>query len=205
MRNRFLWIVGAAFASAVGFGGCTNAHNKNSQTSSAASADRGQSRSPADSARTLGRSSGLGCLALQPEQVTLRGVVRKEQRLGAPGYGETPKLDKKDTILVLRADDSVSVCADTTSRQDAKLSGLRDIQLMGHVDNIDALLGQEITVRGTLFVAELAWQYTPVVLRVDQLVSPTPVTRRQAAWQPRRAPVMPAPGCKKRNCSRRRV
>lgn len=109
------------------------------------------------------------CARFEGAEMALRGVVTQQVRSGPPGYGETPKLDKRDTILVLRLDTAIKMCAGAPGT-DAHTSGVREIQLTGHVDDIRSRLNTIVTVRGELLRAELAWHYTPIVFRVEEVV-----------------------------------
>jgi hypothetical protein len=102
--------------------------------------------------------------------VVLRGLVTQQLRSGPPGYGETPKLDKRDTILVLRLGADINVCVGVHGAAADSPRGVREIQLTGHVDDIRSRLNTTVTVRGELLRAELAWHYTPIVFRVEEVV-----------------------------------
>jgi hypothetical protein len=110
------------------------------------------------------------CARFEGTEAALRGVVTQQLRSGPPGYGETPKLDKRDTILVLRLDTAINVCAGAFGTDARTTNGVREIQLTGHVDDIRSRLNTTVTVRGELLRAELAWHYTPIVFHVEEVV-----------------------------------
>lgn len=124
--------------------------------------------SPAvEAART--DTAATACVALDPAQVMLKGSVRKEQRLGPPGYGETPARDLKDTILVLRLQQPITVCSDSVGPDRRPTVNVTELQLTGHVGDVEPRLNQTIGLHGKLFRRELGGHYTDVLIRVDSV------------------------------------
>lgn len=112
------------------------------------------------------------CLPLRPAKVWLTGTVRREERFGPPGYGETPRVDEKDTILVLHLQEPISVCPDSVAgREDRERREASVLQLTGSVQRAWSHLGHKISVHGALFRAELGWHYTDVLMQVDTVSS----------------------------------
>lgn len=151
---------------AVSLAACSGRTERTSLTDSLA---LGSDRTPVmpDSERTRSVEKRVDCMALPIEDVGLKGRVRKEIRLGPPGYGETPLKDKRDTILVLRLQTPITTCLDTTATSRRSVATVAEVQLTGKVDQSRIWIGREMTVYGTVQRAELAWHYLPVIVRVD--------------------------------------
>jgi hypothetical protein len=114
----------------------------------------------------------VGCSRFGRSDVTFRGTVTRQVRLGPPGYGETPKRDRRDTIIVLHLDAPLVVCADSTiNSASCEFRNLREVQLTGRIQGLESLVATKLTVRGVLLRAELPWHYTPVVLRIDNVLN----------------------------------
>lgn len=112
------------------------------------------------------------CLPSWPARVRLVGVVREEQRLGPPGYGETPARDQKVKILILRLARPIDVCADSTPRDThPAVPGVREVQLTGKLnpDHLKRMAGSTLHVVGTLQRRVWGSDYTDVLIRVDSI------------------------------------
>lgn len=76
-----------------------------------------------------------GCLT--PGKIRLRGALRSELHLGPPGYGESPAIDERDTVIALILPMPITLCRDSVSvngdrrrsRIDESLSGTFHSQL----------------------------------------------------------------------------
>ena len=103
-------------------------------------------------------------------RVALRGVVRREIRLGPPGYGETPATDRRDTIAVLILPAPISLCADSALHAPGE-PPVRDkrVALRTVPREILSLEGETVIVYGLLGEATFAWEYGPLVMRVDSV------------------------------------
>ena len=114
--------------------------------------------------------SGAGCISQQGQQVVVRGMARREVRTGPPGYGETPTLDKRDTILVMRLPKRVRVCTDRSLDPSGPAVIETDsVQLVGRLDPRSQPSGDTLTVFGTFRQQTWGWHYTRVVLEVDSV------------------------------------
>ena len=138
------------------------------------------------------------CLPLWPTTLRLSGIVEVENRLGPPGYGETPAKDEKVTIFVLRLRAPVDVCAETSSvAPQPEVKGVRIIRLTGHVDpaRLRRQVGLRLEVDGTLDHGARGMDFTQVLIRVDSIPGERRVPRRSAqrpeqAREPRNASVL---------------
>ena len=112
------------------------------------------------------------CLPLWPTTLRLSGVVESEDRLGPPGYGETPAKDEKVTIFVLRLPVAVDVCADTSSvAPQPEVKGVQVIRLTGNVEpeRLKRQVGLRLKVDGTLDHAVWGMDFIQVLMRVDSI------------------------------------
>jgi hypothetical protein len=120
-----------------------------------------------------------------PGKLALRGVLQREVRLGAPGYGETPKRDRRDTVVVLRLAAPLTLCPDSAEhRTAASPVHTRRIALRAGLLGIPRgalATGRTVTVYGTLGEASFAWEYGPLVLWVDSIPALRPPKRPSVA------------------------
>lgn len=109
--------------------------------------------------------------------VRLEGTLTERKEYGPPGYGETPSKDERDTILVLKLSNLISVqpAANAEARGSASLDPVKDVRevqlFISRPQIVDArkLLGKVVVVVGTLNEAAAPSQYTKVWLYVQTL------------------------------------
>ena len=120
-----------------------------------------------------------------PSASKLEGTLSKRQVFGPPGYGESPRIDSKAAIFVLklRCPIDVEPEPDAKAPYNSNLNYVRaitEIQLL--LDGKDQVLfakrhlGKDAVVRGKLEEGVTAGEYTKVTLQVEQL---TPSHKRQ--------------------------
>ncbi len=115
----------------------------------------------------------LGCISQHQPRVSLRGVLHGEVRPGPPGYGETPTLDRLDTILVMVLPRGISVCRDpAVDPHGLAAIDVEAIQLVGRLAPRTPQAGDTVTVFGGLQQQTWGWHYTTVVLEVDSITRP---------------------------------
>jgi hypothetical protein len=126
---------------------------------------------PPAAAPQRAHASNLTCLRVDQDPVRLSGTLLEEQKLGPPGYGETPQKDERITILLLRLDQPINVCSDSAVDSSAAMVPTHDLQLVGHLDrgSVHQHVGREITVYGTLRRQVWGTDYTQVLVRVDSI------------------------------------
>ena len=107
------------------------------------------------------------CIGLSPTKARLAGRLAREVHLGPPGYGENPKTDAKDTILVLVLSEPVRGCS--TERPQGADTASSHIQLLGRARDGFSHLGETVTVYGELSEAVWGWHFTPLVFDVDSI------------------------------------
>jgi hypothetical protein len=116
-----------------------------------------------------------GCLRYGPEIVRITGKLARHTFFGAPGYGEDPKHDEKETGFYL--DLPAPVCTLEKNEYDRPLQGVRQVQLVLDSDGYSRLrpfLGKRITLRGTLFAAITGHHHAPILLDVLKPVTVEP-------------------------------
>jgi hypothetical protein len=120
-------------------------------------------------------------IAYYPSSTVLRGELRKEHRLGPPGFGETPKEDAKVTIIVLVLKKPVT--AVPSPDKDAKdtsnlnvVSGVSEIQLFFEGDEgpalkalAEKLIGKTVNVTGTVNEAIAAMDFTKLTMTASKI------------------------------------
>ena len=113
------------------------------------------------------------CAQVWPAHVAIRGRLQHEVHPGSPGYGETPKLDRPDTVLVLALPVPLAVCVDSVDRSgQPAVVEVRRLQLNRAPGTAPA--AAPVTVYGTLTRAAYGWHYTAVVLEVDSIPALVP-------------------------------
>jgi hypothetical protein len=96
----------------------------------------------------------------------------EQQKFGPPGYGETPARDERVTILILRLEHGIDVCADSTASDPRRVvRDARELQLTGRVDpaRLHSYRGKKLTVFGSLYRKAWGTDYTDVLIRVDSI------------------------------------
>jgi len=109
--------------------------------------------------------------------VQLEGVLTERTFYGPPGFGETPKLDVRDKVLLLKLSRPITVepSADTAAKDSENLDSFR------HIHNIQLLLlnsspadarkmvGKPVIVVGTLVEGLAPGQHTNVCMQARTL------------------------------------
>ena len=105
------------------------------------------------------------CARFVADTVALRGHVERRVYPGRPNYASVAAGDVPDTVFVLRL--TRPVCGQA-SATDTTHAHIREVQLeleRGETAIATGLLGQEVTLRGTLQQWEWGWHHLPVLLR----------------------------------------
>ena len=117
------------------------------------------------------------CLRYAPDTVQIAGTLSRHTFYGAPGFGEDPKHDAKETGFYL--DLAAPVCR-AVGRDDGDVAktGIRRIQLVldaAGYDRLRPFLGKRVTLRGTLSGAITGHHHAPVLLDVEKPARGEPV------------------------------
>jgi hypothetical protein len=98
-----------------------------------------------------GPGRAAGCLPYEPAAVTLTGAMRMASGYGPPGFGETPKIERKEAYALLRLDAPVCISGGSETNED--VAAIRAFQLVSRPGRpFDrALLGSRVAVTGTLY------------------------------------------------------
>lgn len=111
------------------------------------------------------------------EGVRLEGTLTERTFYGPPGFGETPKKDLRDKVLVLKLTKPITV--EPTENAEAK--GSTSLNTLRHVHQIQLFLdsaqtaegrklaGKTVVVAGTLEEATAPRQYTDVSMDVKTI------------------------------------
>jgi hypothetical protein len=110
------------------------------------------------------------CLSYEPDTVRVTGTLTRRTFYGAPGFGEDPKHDKKETGFYLELASPVCV---TGGRDDTNVpkTGIRLAQILldqSGYDRLRASLGRRVTLRGTLSGSISGHHHAPVILNPVQ-------------------------------------
>jgi len=110
------------------------------------------------------------CLRYGPDTVTVAGTLSRHTFYGAPGFGEDPRHDEKETGFYLELPAPVCMTSGHDDGDTAR-AGIRRIQLVldaaGYA-RLRPLLGKRITLRGTLSGAITGHHHAPVLLDVEK-------------------------------------
>lgn len=108
-----------------------------------------------------------------PNKTILHGILRQQNHFGAPGFGETPKVDAKVTIYVIELDTPITVLPDLTDKDTPNSDPSHHVRLVQLFWDHDteklkpiSLLGKHISVTGTLDEQIAPGQYTNVTMSV---------------------------------------
>jgi hypothetical protein len=120
--------------------------------------------------RVLHRGT-VDCLRYQSSSNVLTGTVVATREFGPPNYGETPSMDEKVTVPVLKIDHPIRVCP--SQRDEAGPDAVQEINTLQIVTRSRfpiGLYGSRIRVNGTLFPAQSGHHYTPVLIWASRIV-----------------------------------
>src|SRR4030081_2495297 len=117
--------------------------------------------------KSLAQSATSACVRYEPDTVALSGHLERHTFYGAPGYGEDPRHDEKETGFYLAL--TTPTCS--TGGRDPDLNdpraGVRRVQLVldsaGYA-RLRPFLGKHVTVRGTLFASFNGHHHAPLLL-----------------------------------------
>ena len=129
--------------------------------------------SVASHAQAIAVAEQSNCEPLWPVRSRFTGALRKQVRLGPPGYGDTPAQDRRDTITVLMLRRAIRVCGDSSLGIDSVIT-TGSLQLTGNAASAEMALGSDVTVFGTLGRAVLGGHYQAVLFTVDSIPSLRP-------------------------------
>ena len=116
------------------------------------------------------------CLHYEPEVVELRGRLTIHEDGGSVAPADTGLQSRRARVPVLVLTRSVDVCGDQRSPVNSEpVRGVQRVQIIPppRVD-YRVLLGRIVVIRGTLFHAQTAHHYTPVVLTARSLAAGDP-------------------------------
>ena len=112
------------------------------------------------------------CIRYEPDTVHVTGQLTRKTFYGAPGFGDDPKHDEKETGFYLEL--SSPICTQPGADDvDTAKTGIRIVQLVldsaGYA-RLRPFVGQRVTLKGTLFGAISGHHHAPVLLDVTRPV-----------------------------------
>lgn len=110
-------------------------------------------------------------LSYYPTVVELKGTLRVKLYYGPPNYGENPKTDAKEEMLILTLSKPVSVRGnpDPEAKFDRQsVKNIRKIQLVLTMPD-KKFIGKTVLVKGTLFHAFTGHHHTDVLMNVRSI------------------------------------
>ncbi len=123
------------------------------------------------------------CLRYGPDTVSITGKLARHTFYGAPGFGEDPKHDEKETGFYLDLPTPVCTLAGR-DEVDRPLDDVRRVQLVLDAEGYARLrpfLGKRVTLRGTLFGAITGHHHAAILLDVLKPVRVEVGERRKTA------------------------
>jgi hypothetical protein len=117
-------------------------------------------------------SSGAQCLRYEPEPVAISGVLSTEVHPGPPEYLSIERGDRPETIWVVTLD--APICISESVEPNSAEANVVSVQLVlseAQVDRHRALVGEHVTVAGTLFHAVSGHHRRPILITVASTVA----------------------------------
>lgn len=109
-----------------------------------------------------------------PERVSLYGALTMDVKFGPPGYGESPEIDMKATVYILRLVNEITV-GTKNSLSDVNTDIFPDtveVQLVvmdSDYSNLKKFLGQHVHVSGSLEQGISSGDFLPVIFVVESI------------------------------------
>jgi len=114
----------------------------------------------------------------EPAVSIISGTLIHKMVYGPPNYGETPNIDEKNYIYILKLDQPVNVYADANQPDpeiaDHTLLNQTEIQTFSNIDRVHKdlkkYLNKKIKLQGVLFTGRTGGQYTPIQYQVNKIL-----------------------------------
>lgn len=107
----------------------------------------------------------------EPAVSTIHGTLSSRVYWGPPGYGEDTTVDERENVYLLLLDKGINIQApqkDLSGGYNAAINNVMQLQLVNQ-QSLDAYLGKNVTVTGTLFGAQTGHHHTDVLLDVKSI------------------------------------
>ena len=105
------------------------------------------------------------CLSYEPDQVELKGTIRRQTFPGPPNFESVAKGDRPERYWVLHLAQPICVAANSEWEKE---TGVSDIQLV--ITKYDkTLVGRKVVATGTLFHWQTGHHHTKVLLKVSNI------------------------------------
>ena len=110
------------------------------------------------------------CLTYWPDEVVLKGTIRRHTFAGPPNYESVAKGDAAERVWVLHLAQPICVSANEEWEKETAVS---DVQLV--VEKYDKeLVGRKVVATGTLYHAHTGHHHTKVLLTVSSIKKSSP-------------------------------
>ncbi len=115
--------------------------------------------------------SAQSCLSYEPNAVVLRGTIRQHTFAGPPNYESIAKGDEREDVWILHLSKAICVSASKDWEKENSVSKIQLVFLEGQkqYNRYSPLLGQRVTVTGTLFQSHTGHHHTRVLITVDHI------------------------------------
>jgi hypothetical protein len=105
------------------------------------------------------------CASYEPDQVVLKGTIRRHTFPGPPNYESVAKGDRAERVWLLHLAQPICVSANSESEKE---TGVSDVQMV--VEKYDkTLVGRKVVATGTLFHWQTGHHHTKVLLKVRSI------------------------------------
>ena len=107
-------------------------------------------------------------LQYETKNVVLTGRIVYRTFYGPPNYGETPKIDSRETQAILLLDSPIDVIGTPNDEIDETERGVKAITLVSE-RSLRSFVGKRVTAQGSLFHAHTGHHHTKVLMSVSSV------------------------------------
>jgi len=120
------------------------------------------------------QASAGTCMHYGEPDVTVTGKVHLHTFYGPPGYGETPRIDRRETQALLTLSSPLCVEAGGADDEPEEHGQARITLVPLHGENLKAYQAKSISVSGHLFHAISGHHHTPVLIEITSVAPYSP-------------------------------
>lgn len=115
------------------------------------------------------QASADSCLHYGEPDATVRGKVHLRTFYGPPGYGETPRIDRRETQAFLFLSSPICVEASGAADEPEEHAQAEITLVPLHGENLKAYQARSISATGRLFHAISGHHHTPVLIEITSV------------------------------------
>lgn len=106
-----------------------------------------------------------------PELVELTGIIQKATFYGPPNYGEDPKNDTKENILVIVLNEPININSKSDIDFNIPLKDIKRLQIIPHdlSKQLNQLINKQVKLKGTLMGAQTGHHHTEALIQLKQI------------------------------------